>query len=94
MPVLVLFFFKEFYPIVRDAHGHTVVKSDASVFHRYSKAGHAAHFLCDGDGVGVYLMYQLVCKSEIGNGICVFVAIIIIVVTSEGLSETMAVIEH
>ena len=94
MPVLVFFLLEEFDPVVGDAHCHAVVESDAAVFDFDGEAGHAAHFLGDGDGVWVDFVDEFVGEGEVYDGVGVLVAVVVVGVGAEGFSEAVVVVEH
>ena len=94
MPVLVFLFLECLDPIVGNTHGHTVIETDTAVLDGYRKTGHSAHFFRDGDGRGVDLMDELVGKGEICDGVDVLVAVVVVGVRAEILTESVVIIEH
>ena len=94
VPILVLTLLDGLDPVVGDAHRHAVVKADAAVLESAGQSGHAAHLLGNGDGMGIDGVDQHVGQREIGDGIGVLAAIVIIVIAAECLSQAVAVIEH
>ena len=78
VPVLVLLLLEHLDPVVGDTHGHTVVKSQASVLYRKCQARHAAHLLGYGYGRWIDGVDQLVGKRQVGYGICVLIAVVVV----------------
>ena len=91
MPVLVFLLLYHLDPVVGDAHCHAVVETDTSVVKLDGKAGHAAHFLRNCDGVAVHLMDENVGEGEIDDGVGVLIAVVIVGISSEGFSKTVVV---
>ena len=61
---------------------------------RAGQARHAAHFLGDGDGVGVDGVDKFVGQRQVGDGIGVLAAVVVVVITAEGLSQSVAIVQH
>ena len=93
-PVLICVLLNIFNPKIWNTHSHTVVKSYTAILKLGCKTWHTAHLLCNGYCVWLNLMNQLVCQSEVTDGIAVLIDVIVISVTAERLTETMAQIEH
>ena len=93
-PILVLQFLDGLDPVVRDVHRHAVVKAIAAILEWCSQSWHTAHFLSDGDSLWFHLMNHKVCQREISNCIVVFMSVIVIAITSECLTQSVAVVEH
>ncbi len=79
-------------PVVGYAHRHAIVEAYASVLERACEPGHSAHLLGYGDGMGIDLMDEHVGKGEIGDGIGVLAAVVVVVVGAEGLSQPVIII--
>ena len=94
LPILVLLLLDGLDPKVGNAHRHTVVEAHAAVFKCACQSWHTAHFLGDGDGVRVHLVNQYVGKGEIGDGVGVLRAVVVVVVAAKRLSQSVAVVEH
>ena len=94
LPILIAELLDALNPIVGDVHGHAIVKSITTVGNGCSQSGHTAHFLCNGNGILVHLVDELVCQSKIADGVVILMAIEIVAVSAEGLSQSVAVIEH
>ena len=94
LPVLVFFLFYGLYPEIGDAHRHAVVEADASVAYLVGESGHTAHFLSNGDGVGVDFVDKFVGKRQICDCVCVLSAVVVVVIRRECLTESVVVVEH
>ena len=93
-PVLVAQFLDSLNPVVGDIHGQTVVKTYSAVFIRKCQARHSAHLLGNGDGFGLYFVYQGVSQGEIANSIVILRTVVVVAIASEDLSQSVAVIHH
>ena len=94
VPVLVLALLDGLDPIVGDTHRHAVVKTDAAILETAGQTWHAAHLLSDGDGIGVDFVDEDIGKCQVGDGIGILTAVVIVIIAAESLSQAMAVIEH
>ncbi len=94
MPVLVFLLLDHLDPVVGDAHCETVVESHAAVLELSGESGHAAHLLGDGYGLGVHLVYEQVGERQVYQRVSVLVAVVVVVVRSERLTESVVVVEH
>ena len=92
LPVFILQFLDGLDPVVRNVHRHTVVEAIAAVFKLGSQSWHSAHLLGNGNRILVHLMNQTVGKSKIADGIIVLMAVEVIAVVAECLTQSMAVI--
>ncbi len=94
VPVLVFLFFQCLDPVVGDSHCHAVVEANASVFEWNGESGHAAHLLGNRYGLRIYAVDQQVGEREICDCINILIAVIIIAIAAEVLSESVVVVEH
>ena len=94
VPFLILLLLDHLDPIVGDTHSHSIVETYSSLIEFESQPRHAAHLLCDGDSLGVDLMYKDIGKREIYESVRVLTSVVIIGIASESLPQTMVVIEH
>ena len=93
-PVLVFLFLDGLYPEIGYAHRHTVVEADAAVAELVGQPRHSAHLLRYCYCVRVDFVYQLVGKRQIGDGVGVLSAVVVVVVGGESLSQSVVVVEH
>ena len=94
VPILIFLLLDCLNPIVGDSHRHAIVESYSTVFHRDSESGHTAHFLGNGDCIGVHGVNHLIGKAQIGDCVGVLTAVIVVVIAAECLSQSVAIIEH
>ena len=92
MPVLVLLLLEELDPVVGDTHRHAVVEAHAAVLDLEGEAGHAAHLLGYGYGVGVEFVYELVGEGEVGYGVGVLAAVVVVGIRAEGFPQAVVVV--
>ena len=79
-PVLVFLFLDGLNPEIGYAHRHTVVEADAAVAELVGQPRHSAHLLRYCYCVRVDFVYQLVGQRQIGNGVGVLSAVVVVVV--------------
>ena len=94
VPVFVALLLEGLDPIVRNTHCQAIVEAHTAIFDRTSESWHAAHFLGDGDSVRVNLVDELVGKSEIADCIAILIAVVVVAIAVEVLSEAVVQIEH
>ena len=85
-PVFVLHLFDILDPEIRNTHRQAVIEAYTAIFYLRSQTRHAAHLLCDGDSIGLYLMNHFVSECQIHDRVAVFVAAEVRAVTVEVLA--------
>ena len=85
-PILITQLLDNLYPVVGDVHSQAVVEAIASILHREGESRHSAHLFRYGDGILVDAVNQLVGKGEIGNGVAILMAIVVVAIAHEALS--------
>ncbi len=81
-------------PIVGDIHRHTVVEAVAAILELRSQARHTRHLLGNRDGIGVHLVNELVGQRQVADSVIVLMTIEIVSVATEGLTQSVTVVEH
>ena len=84
--ILVAHFLDGLDPVVGDVHRHAIVEAVTAILELSCKAGHAGHFLGNGDGVLVDLVNQAVSQRQVADGVVVLVTIEVVTIASEGLT--------
>ena len=92
LPVLVAQFLDGLNPVVRYVHGHAVVEAISSVLELGGQTRHAAYLLGNCHGLGVHLVYEQVCKREVADGVIVLMSVEVVLIATECLSESVAVV--
>ena len=93
-PILVLQFLDGLYPVVGGIHRHAIVEAISAILILGSQSWHTTHLLGDSDSIGINLMDEQVGKSEIADGIVVLMSVEVVGISTEGLTESVTVIEH
>ena len=92
--VLVAYLLNGFNPVIRNIHGHAVIKAVAAILKLGSQTWHTTHFLCNGDSLRINLVNQTVSEREIADGIVVLVTVEVVTIASESLAQAVRVVEH
>ena len=94
VPIFVLAFFDGLNPIVGYAHSHAIVEAHTALGKWQSQAWHTAHFFGDGDGFWVNFVNEQVGKGEVGDGVDVLIAVVVVAIAAKCLPESVVIIEH
>ena len=94
LPVLIFLLLDGLDPVIRHIHSQTVIEAIAAIFKLGSQAGHAADVFSYGDGTGLHFMDELVCQSQVADGIIILMTVEIISIAHEGFTQTVAVVKH
>ena len=93
-PVFINLLLDCFNPIIRNIHGHTVIKPISTILNRCCQPGHTRNFFRNGNRFGIYLMNQLVGQCQITNRIIILIPVKVIPIITERLSQAVAIIQH